>query len=360
MMQQTCVREATPQEIAAWDQIVQQFPGWRVFHLRAWIESIEAFAGVKATYLMVEKHGAPVGCVPGFVVRFGPIRVFGSPREGWQTDAMGPVFDATSVSTSEVLSALIAFLERRYGVHHIEMAGSALDAAAMEGLGFRGQKVFTYRMPLFPGDEARTLSAVHSRTRTYMRSLKKGNLTVSFDADSAFVEEHYAQIQGVFARRGKSVPFSKDRVLQLVNHLKPTGHLLTVAVRKSDDGRCIGTGMFLTAGAEMYLWSWAHREEFGRLHPIELLTWVAMQKGMEAGCTSLDFSGGGQAKAKYGAFPDETNVRWLRSRYQWLAELRHLALRCYRMQQSARGRVKRLATRPRRAPQPAAPDAAQL
>ena len=339
------VRPATADEIARWDLLVLQFPGWRVFHLRSWIESIEAFAGVNAIYLMVERGGERVGCIPGFLVRVGPLRAFCSPREGWQSDSMGPLFDPTRVDAAELLAALVTALERHFGVHHIEMAAPGLDAAAMEGLRFQGRKVFTYRAELHPGDPAKTLSAVHPRTRTYMRSLTKGNLIAAINEDQGFVDEHYQQIQGVFARRGTSVPFSKERVRQLVNHMRPSGHLLTVAIRTSDHNRCIATGLFLVGGTELHLWSWAHREEFGRLHPIELLTWVAMQKGMEAGCTSLDFSGGGQAKAKYGAAPDETNVRWMRSRYRWIADLRHLAVRGYRMQQTARGRVTRLAAR---------------
>ena len=361
MSQETVVRPATGAEIAGWDQIVQTFPGWRVFHLRSWIESIEAFARAQPLYLIFEKSGERVGCIAGFLIRVGPIRLFCSPREGWQIEGMGPVFDPNRLGTKELMASLVSFLERRHGVHHIEMAAPTLDADAMEAHGFRGQKIFTYRLPLFPGDEAKTLSTVHTRTRRYMRSLGKGELIVSLDDDGPTVDEYYKQIQGVFARRGKIVPFSKNRVEQLVRHMRPSGHLLTVAVRKPDDGQCIGTGIFLIAGPEVYLWGWAHREEFGRLHPIELITWIGMQKGMEAGCTTLDMSGGGQAKAKYGPVPDESNVRWLRSRYQWIADLRTLALRCYRMQQTARVRFRGSAGRPPAPPdRPATPDVVQL
>jgi hypothetical protein len=339
MIKPVRVREATIDEIAAWDQLVQQFPGWRVFHLRSWIKSIETFARVKALYLICETAGEVVGCIPGFLARIGPIRLFCSPREGWQTDCMGPVFDPEKLNTKALISALIHFLERRHRVHHIEMASPMLDESMMEELGFRGQKLFTYRVPLFPGNEAKTLSGVHSRTRSYMRSLGKGKLIVSVDEDESFVDEHYAQVHAVFARHGKSVPFSRERVAQLVQSMRREGRLLTLAVRTPDDRRCISSAIFLMAGTEMYLWSWAHLEEFGRLHPVELMAWSAMQRGMQVGCTTLDWGGGGHAKVKYGSVPDQTNVRWLRSRYRSIADLRAVAVRCYRMQQSARGRI---------------------
>lgn len=338
-MKTTIVREATAQEIDHWDELVQRFPGCRIFHLRSWLQSIEAYSRARALYLICESGGERVGCIPGFLMRVGPLRLFCSPREGWQTGSMGPVFDPALVAPADLVSAMVSFLERRYGVHHIETATPRLDTDTMRRLGFHGQPMFTYRLPLYPGDQEKTLAAVHSRTRRYMRSLAKGGLIATVESDESFVDEYYAQIQDVFARHRKTVPFTKVRVLQLFRHMKASGHLLAVAVRKPDDQLCIATGIFVIACSEIYLWGWAHREEFGRLHPIELLTWTGMQTGMEAGCLSLDMSGGGDAKVKYGPAADESTVRWIRSRYQWITDMRHLAARCYRMQQSARGRI---------------------
>ncbi len=338
-MKSTIVREATAQEVERWDQLAQRFPGWRVFHLRSWIQSIEAHTRARGVYLICEKGGECVGCIPGFLIRVGPLRLFCSPREGWQTESMGPLFDPAVVSSADLAAALVRFLDHEYRIHYIEMSTPAVDANVMTALGFHGQPVFTYRLPLFPGDEKKTLAAVHARTRTYMRSLSKGDLIVRSESDESFVDEYYSQTQEVFARHRKTVPFTKARVLTLFRHMKASGNLMAISVRKPDDQRCVATGLFLLGGSELYLWGWAHRDEFGRLHPIELLTWTAMQKAMEAGCVSVDMAGGGRAKMKYGPVADETNIRWTRSRYQWITDMRHLAARCYRMQQSARGRI---------------------
>ena len=126
--------------------------------------------------------------------------------------------------------------------------------------------------------------------------------------------------------------------------MKESGNLLAVSIRKPDDGTCIATGVFLVEAQELCLWSWTHRSQYARYHPIELLTWTAMQKGMEAGCTTFDMGGGGQAKPKFGAFPDRTVHRWMWSRYEGLFWLRELARRTFRWQQSVRGALARRLT----------------
>jgi hypothetical protein len=75
---------------------------------------------------------------------------------------------------------------------------------------------------------------------------------------------------------------------------------------------------------------------------MELLTWTAMLKGMELGCTTLDMAGGGEAKLKFGAVPDTTLYQLTWSRYSWLARTRNLAEKTYRSQQSFRGRLNRI------------------
>src|SRR3989449_2281120 len=78
----------------------------------------------------MEIAGKLVGCVLGVVVRLGFMHRFGSPLPGWQTPSMGPVFDRRRVTTQELATSLIVFLERRYGVQHIELMGNDFEAEA--------------------------------------------------------------------------------------------------------------------------------------------------------------------------------------------------------------------------------------
>jgi CelD/BcsL family acetyltransferase involved in cellulose biosynthesis len=336
------VREATPREIEAWDELVMRFENYRIFHKTVWLRYVESFTGARAVRLVFERDGEIVGCLPGFLLRKGLLlRIFASPLVGWQTESMGPLFDAERVSPREICAALVPFLKSRYGVHHVEMTSAHLDREAMAELGFRGKQFSTYRVQLFPGDEERALKNIKAKTRNQLRKAIKLGLIARVEDDESFVAEFYAQIKEVFTRRGKAVPFREERVLQCFRHLKEAGNLLAISVSLPRGGKCIATGLFMREGQELHLWGWAHRTEYRWHCPVELLTWTAMQRGMEANCTTLDMAGGGDAKLKFGALADATLYEWMWSRYAWLARSRELAERAYRWQQSARGRLTR-------------------
>ena len=105
--EQLTVREATPEEVLRWDELAKQFDNYRVMHSLAWTKSLAAAGRGKALFLIYEKQGAIVGCLPGLLVSFGPLlRVFGSPPPGAQTISMGPVFDPGKTAADELLEVV--------------------------------------------------------------------------------------------------------------------------------------------------------------------------------------------------------------------------------------------------------------
>ncbi len=333
------VREATPDELLKWDELVMTFDNYRVCHKRAWMHSLEASMKGQPLFLIYEKAGSIVGCLPGFLTSIGPLRLFGSPLQGWQTVGMGPLFDQSRTSTEELVTQLIPFLEKSYGVHHVEMISSTLEPAVLENLQFRNEDLPTYRARLYPGDENLAMRAMkESARRNVKRGIKLG-LEVRFEEDEAFVDEHYDQLVEVFARGGNMVPFGKKRALEFFRHMKRGGNLIAVSVYLPDGGPNIATGMFTIEGKELLLWMWTHRTQYRWYRPTELMTWTVMKKAMEMGCDTFDFMGRGDFKAKFGAELDSTKHRWTWSRYQWLAATRTVASRGYKWQQSVRGRM---------------------
>src|SRR2546426_12313602 len=103
------------------DGRVALFETRRIVHTRAWIEWLQGCGCGTPLYLVFQRDGAIVGAIPGLLVRMGLLRLYGSPLPGWQTPEMGPVFDPRHVSTEELVGALVSFLERRHGVHHVEI-----------------------------------------------------------------------------------------------------------------------------------------------------------------------------------------------------------------------------------------------
>ena len=334
------VREASTEELAGWDTLVRRFANHRIVHTTAWIHSLEASGFGRARFLVLEKDGEVVGCLPGLIADVGPLRLFGSPPPASQTASMGPAFDEQRVTTPDLMDAVIPYLEGRLGIHHMEIMSADLDPGAMLTLGFRGEPWPTYRVPLFPGDEARALKGLKDSARRNVARGRKLGLQVRFEHDESFVDEHYAQIKEVYVRGGHAINFGRRRVLECFRRTRDAGSLLAVSVYLPD-GTSIATGMFTIEGTELLLWTWAHRAQFRWYRPTELMTWTVMQKAIAAGCESFDLMGLGDFKMKFGAERDDRKYRWVRSRYRWLGQVRDLAASGMRWQMELRGRVAR-------------------
>jgi GNAT acetyltransferase-like protein len=337
------VRELTGADLDGWDSLVRRFANHRVVHTMPWLRSLEASGFGRARFLSFEKDGEIVGCLPGLMSEVGPLRVFGSPPPGSQTVSMGPAFDEHRVSTSELMDALVPFLERRFGVHHMEIMTPDLDSATMLALGFRGEPWPTYRTRMFPGDEAKTLRQLKdSARRNITRGVKQG-LEVRFETEESFVDEHYRQIKEVYLRGGNAVSFKRQRVLECFRRLRDSGNLVAVSVYLPNRDN-IATGMFTIEGRELLLWTWAHRSKYRWHRPTELMTWTVMQRALREGCETFDLMGLGEFKAKFGAELDHRKYRWIRSRYRWLLGVRDFAAKGFQWQQMVRGRMARLSS----------------
>ena len=324
------------------------FANYRVVHSLAWVRSLEGSGHGKARFFVFEQAGEIVGCIPGLLSDVGPFRLFGSPPPASQTASMGPAFHDDRVTTPELMEALVPFLESGLGVHHMEIMSPDLDPASMLGLGFRGEPWPTYRVPLFPGDESRTLRGLkESARRNVNRGVKLG-LEVRFETDETFVDEHYDQIKEVYVRGGHAVNFTRLRVLECFRQLRDTGRLVAVSVYLPDQPVNIATGMFTIEGSELLLWTWAHRAQYRWYRPTELMTWRVMQRALQEGCRTFDLMGLGDFKTKFGAELDSRKYRWVRSRYRWLTGIRDLAAKGLQWQQALRGRVVRWSSAPPR------------
>src|SRR5688572_17867347 len=333
------VREASAAELTRWDDIVRGFPNYRLPHTRAWIEALAACDRGRPLYLVLEDDQGILGCLPGLLTTVGRWTLFGSPLAGWQTVSLGPAFDPARFDTAAFAAAIVPYLEREHGVDHIELLHLGLDAGAMRAAGFEPEVAPTFRAPLYPGDEARTLKQLKMSARRNIKRAQRLGLITRFEDDEAFVDEHYAQLREVYARGGFAVPFSKQRVLEFFRRLKASGNLLAISVYLPGGRVCIATGIFFIEGRELLLWMWAHHQHYRWYRPTELMTWTVMQRAIQLGCTTFDLMGRGDFKAKFGAELDQSKVRWLRARPRWLMRARKVAKTAYGWQQALRGRA---------------------
>jgi predicted ATP-grasp superfamily ATP-dependent carboligase len=212
----------------------------------------------------------------------------------------------------------------------------------MRAAGFEGEAVRTLRGPLVPGDEAGTFKQLKMSARRNVKRAQRLGLTVRFEDDDSFVDEHYSQLKEVYRRGGYSVPFGKARVLEFFRRLRASGNLIAASVYLPGGRVSIATGIFTVEGKELLLWMWAHRQHYRWYRPTELMTWSVMQRAVALGCDTFDMMGRGDFKTKFGAEPDDTKIRWLRGRHRWLVAARKVAKSAYGLQQRARGRASRV------------------
>jgi hypothetical protein len=198
---------------------------------------------------------------------------------------------------------------------------------------------------LFADENAQRKLLKESARRNIRRAIGLG-LTVRFEDDERFVDEHYDQVREVFTRGGNAISFSKRRAVEYFRHMRASGNLLAVGVYLPS-GECIATGTFTVEGRELLLWNWTHRTRHRWYRPTELMTWTVMRRAAAMGCDTFDMMGRGTGdfKARFGAELDVTRMRWVRSRYAWLGRIRDLAMLGYRRQQAARGRLSRATKR---------------
>lgn len=344
MKKPVTVREASPQEVIGWDNLVTRFENCRVVHKQAWLDSLQASCVKgKLLYLIYERDSEIVACLPGFLVTVGLLRMFGSPLPGWQTLSMGPLFNEGEVTAEELVVPLVEFLTKRYGVHHIELLTDGLSQEVMEKLRFTRKPSPSYCVQMSPSDPEKTLKAFKESARRNVKRANKLGLVVEFVDDESFVDEHYDQLVEVYNRGGNMIPFSKKRAVEFFRHMKAGGNLIAVKVSLPDGGPCIATGTFTIEGRELLLWMWAHRTRYRWYRPTELMTWSVMQKAMAAGCDTFDLMGRGEFKPKLGAVLYEGRSCWIWSRYHWLTKIRLLAGKGYKWQQGFRGRRARRA-----------------
>ena len=317
------VRELTPEELPGWDRMVRGFPHARVVHTLPWIRSLEASGAGLARFLVFEKAGEIVGCLPGLLSEAGPFRMFGSPPPLSQTVSMGPVFDESRITAAELIDATIRFLEQHLAVHHIEILSPDLNRETMARLGFRGEAWPTHRTALFPGDERRTLRQLnHSARRNITRGIRQG-LEIRFETDERFVNEHYQQIKEGFLSRGLALNFDRRRVLECFRALRRSGNLVAVSVYLPSRVN-IATAMFTIDANELLLWTCARRTKYRWHRPIELMTWSVIQRALSAGCRTFDLTALADFHTEFGAESDTRRYRWIKSRYRWLGRMRDL------------------------------------
>lgn len=290
----------SPQLSADWNDIVSQLHGFRAYHLSEWMNFIEETQGLKKIVYEISNNGETVGYLPGFAIHKGPVRIFASPFEGWNTPYMGPVI-CSDEDQGQLLQAIYQRLKTD-GFHYGQFANPELDPKIILRNGFKTQESITYIALV--GDSPDNVLANYSKsTRKNVRRAIRNDLLVESTTDKAFIGTYYEQLCQVFEKSNMRPTYSKQKVVALWDNLMPTGRL--IATQVLHEGKVIATRLDFFAGIRMHSFGSASDQEYLRLYPNELARYYVMCLAADKGIKYYDMSGGGTYKEKFGAQKSE-------------------------------------------------------
>jgi CelD/BcsL family acetyltransferase involved in cellulose biosynthesis len=303
-----------------WERM-DAFADRQVFQTKEWLEFVASTQQAEPIVCAVTDGSSTVGYFTGLTVRRFGVRILGSPFPGWTTFYMGFNLEE-GVSRREAAAALRTFAFRSLGCLHLELRDRYALRGELEGLGFGIDRRSTFEVDL-RDDEEEIFSRMTSACRRCIRKAEKSGVTVEEAHDVGFADDYFSQLEDVFAKQGLRPTYGVERVRALITHLHPSGRLLLLRAR-SEEGRCIATGIFPAHGRTMFFWGGASWRSDQILRPNEALFWHALRYWKSRGVSVFDLGGGGDYKRKYGG--QEIMVPlWVRSRVPGLSAMRHLA-----------------------------------
>jgi hypothetical protein len=335
-------------ERLAWSSIdwakLDSYPDRTVYQTRAWLDFVAHTQQAEPVVAVLREGANELGFFSGLIGRKYGLPILGSPFKGWNTGYMG--FNLKDgVPRGVAVRALLAFAFQDLRCVHLELWDRRLRFEDVDGLGFRQDSAL--REPNFEVDLTQSedeLFAKMSRACRYsIRRANKSGVLIEEASDLAFADEHYAQLQDVFAKQSLVPNYDAQRVRALIQHIHPTDALLLLRARNAE-GKCIASGIFTGFNDTAEFWGGASWREHQKIRPNEAIQWYAMRYWKERGISRYDLGGPAEYKRKYGG--EEIYIPWLwRSKYPGLGQMRVLAQQGLWAQRSLQGNLKKIHSR---------------
>lgn len=279
-----------------WNSIISRYPSKTIYHTYEWLEFIEESQGLEKVIYEIVMKDKIVGYLPGFIIKKGPIKIFGSPFPGWTTTYMGPLLDDT-VPQQLFFKEFKNLMEKeRY--HYAELCNRVLDVKIAKKENFIIEEGVTYVSEIKSNPEE-ILSSYSKSARKCVRRAMRNGLVVETTADSSFVDYYYSQLQEVFLKSKMKPTYSKNRVKLLMKKLLPKNKIILTWVKY--ENRVIATRIDMIDGLWMNSFGSASDKDYLKLNPNELARFHAMCVAAERGVKYYDMTGGGTYKSKFGS-----------------------------------------------------------
>lgn len=301
-----------------WNNKISQYSSKTIYHSYEWLEFIKVSQGLELVIYEICEKDRIIGYLPGFTIKKGPIKIFGSPFPGWTTPYMGPLINK-DVSQDVFLSEFKKLMVKE-GYHYAELSNRMLDGNVAKKQNFKINTGITYIADIKSTPEE-ILSNFKKSTRKHVRKTLKSDLIVEVTKSQDFITYYYDMLEEVFKKSNMKPTYSKQRVKQLIEILLPNNKILLTWVKYKNN--IIACRIDMIDGTWMNSFGSASYGKYLRLNPNELARYYIMCQAAQKGAKYYDMTGGGTYKSKFGG-EEITTYRIIYDRFN-LYKLRNLA-----------------------------------
>jgi hypothetical protein len=298
-----------------WERL-RDFNGASIFHTRYWIDFLTDFVGAEPVIAAVQSDGQTQGYFTGLITKKLGLKILGSPFRGWNTFFMGFSL-MPGVSYYEVLQALPKFAFDELKCHFLMIIDANMKGGEWQGLSYRMRGFENFALDLTKSETELFANMKEKSCRRAIRKAIKNGVVIEEATDPGFADEYYAQYQDVMARQSLAPLYGLDFVRQMIEYLRPSGHLLLLRAR-NPEGVCIATSIDLVFNKVAVGWGAASWRQYQSLRPNELIYWYSMKKAKNMGAEVQYLADTKkQFKQKFGAY-EAQGFRLMKARYSIL------------------------------------------
>jgi CelD/BcsL family acetyltransferase involved in cellulose biosynthesis len=308
-----------------WDEL-DRFADRTIYQTLPWINFVAQTQAAEPVVAVVKENGETIGYFTGLIVKKFGFKILGSPFKGWTTSYQG--FNLLPGSSRrQALAVLPSFAFSELKCHFLEMIDRYVSEADYKDLSFSVtfQPGFEIDLTL---PEDKLFANMRRSCRQDIRKAAKFGIVIEEASDPGFVEDYFAHVRDVFARKSLVPTYGIERVRAMISNLYPTGNLLLLRAR-NPEGICIAALIFLSFNDTAYIWGGGTTAQYLKLCPYEAAIWYAIQRLKGRGIKKLDMGGGGVYKKKYGG-SEIAIPRLMKAKYHSLILLREAAYSAWR------------------------------
>jgi len=278
-----------------WNDIVWQYENKTIYHTYEWLEFIEESQNLKKIIYEIKYQDKIVGYLPGFPIKKGPIKIFGSRFAGWMTPYMGPLM--SNDFPQNVFFKEFKKLMKKEGFHYAELNNRFLDIEIARNEKYLITEGITHIAEIKATPEE-ILKSFQKRTARYTRSALKSDLLVEHTLDRSFVDVNYDLLKEVFNKSNMSPTHPKESIECLINQFCDTDQLILTWVKYGDT--VIAAYFDLIYDDWLYSYNATSKQGYLDFRPNELARYHSLCTAAAKGARQFEMVGGGDYKEKFG------------------------------------------------------------